>query len=157
MRLELQNAVMSEIIRGAYCEQMPANIKAVIESCLVEEREEFVKAIKEDEGAKKEIKERLADIVKSVRANGYGNNVTYVLSPTVKNLIADEVNRMILEQVKKTTEKFEETLSKEIIKFQNEAEIRVNKRIEQIDEFYRREAILAARKQVVTDLTNLTL
>lgn len=155
-KLDMQQAVLSEVIRGSFQNQLPSAMTAMIEKTFPAEREKLVKAITDDENLKASIRVQLGKLTQSVRSGSLGSRLTFELSEDVRKLIAERMNELLTLKIKESMEVFELNLNEKFIQVKEAAEARVESKLTFLEDTYRREVITQVRKQVSDDLLRLS-
>jgi hypothetical protein len=99
-KLRLQNAIIAEICRGMFAAHVTSDITKVVEQCFQQHQHDLIKAVKDDEAFRHHLDRRLADLVKSVRADTYSYGQQKELSPDLKRMVDDRIGALITENIK---------------------------------------------------------
>jgi hypothetical protein len=94
-KLELQRAVIVEITRKLYLNDVSTDVRKLIEECFKQHKNDLVRAVQEDAALRAELGRKLSSTVESIRAGGWGAVTQKKLPADLQNLLNAAVNEKI--------------------------------------------------------------
>jgi hypothetical protein len=121
-RLELQRAVIAEVTRKLYLNDVTGDVQKLINAAFKKHKDDLIQAVKDDEVVRKLMEQRIGGMIQSVRSGTFGYATQKTLSPElqsminvhVNNLVQDECNRQ-LGSIPKLVEKASKDIEEQVL------------------------------------------
>lgn len=124
-RLELQRAVIAEITRKLYLNDVVGDIQKLMSDAFQSHKDDLVRAVKEDEAVRKLIDERLGAFIKSVRSGSFGYTTQKSLSDELKSMVNVHVSKLVQEECERQLGKVKKYTDDHVSIIQNEVMRRI--------------------------------
>jgi len=134
--LELQQAVINEVIKGLYNNTAPAAIREMIDTACADRKQALVDAVQADVGFRAHVDSVMSSMVQSVRASTNSYAAQRSLSDEVRRMINNHISSLIEEEVKKREEGLASSVDAMIARLERKFEVAIERRVEQLDLAY---------------------
>jgi hypothetical protein len=94
-KLELQRAVIVEVTRNLYQNDVSTDVRKLIEECFKEHKNDLVEAVRNDIALRAELDKKLSSLVESVRAGSWGSVAQKKLPDEFRQLLSRAVNEKV--------------------------------------------------------------
>lgn len=133
-RLELQAAVIQEIVRGVYEKSIPEQVMSMIGAQFAEQKNALMQAVAVDTAFRNHIDNALQKVVESTRVQANAYSTSRTLSLEAKAKIDTRVRELIDEEVK--VEGLQAKIDAALERMERRAEKALDKALESIDAKY---------------------
>lgn len=133
VQLELQQAVINEIIKGLYDRSIPSVVREMIDKTFAEKRTEIVTAMQDDVGSRAYVDQALSAMVQSIRASTNSYTVQRTLSEEVKRMISNHIANLVEQEVDKHKERLNATVEAMIARLEKKFEGEIAQRLSMMD------------------------
>lgn len=136
VEMELQQAVINEIIKGLYPKSIPENVREMIDKTFAEKRTEIVTAMQSDVGFRAHVDNAMSAMVQSIRASTNSYTVQRTLSDEVKRMISNHIAHLVEQEVEKHKDALNVTVEAMVKRLEERIEAGIEQRLEQMDRSY---------------------
>jgi hypothetical protein len=134
--LELQAAVINEIVKGLYDKSIPTALRQMIDDACADRKQAIVDAVQADVGFRAHVDGVMSAMVQSVRASTNSYTVQKSLSDEVKRMINHHISNLVEEEVKKREEGLTAAVDAMIGRLERKFEVAIERRVEEMDLAY---------------------
>lgn len=134
--LELQQAVINEIIKGLYNNTAPAAIREMIDTACADRKQTIVDAVQADVGFRAHVDSVMSAMVQSVRASTNSYTVQRTLSDDVRRMINNHISSLVEDEVKKREEGLAASVDAMISRLERKFETDIERRVAEINRAY---------------------
>ena len=135
-RLDLQAAVIAEVVRGLFDKAVPNVMREMIDSAFKDQRDTLKKIVAEDTEFRSRLDRSLEALVQSIRAGTNIYMTQRALSEEAKRLIDNHVKQKITDEVDKRKGEMDERVDAMILRFEKRFEAEIEGKIEKMDKAY---------------------
>lgn len=146
-RLELQSAVVQEIVRKAFDKSFPAAVAQMVEKHHAAAREGLVQALSDDVKASRAVEAAMNGLTVRVQQRVHPYMATRELSNEVKEMINRHVSALITEQVDKRVADLDKIIGTMVDRIEQRAEQKMEARLEHFDAAYHNICVDAVAKK----------
>ena len=150
-RLELQAAVIQEIVRGMYEKSIPDQLLNVINKQFTEKKNELMQAVAVDTVFRNHIDKALQQVVTSTRIQANSYSTSRTLSLEAKAKIDTRVRELLDEEVK--VEGLQTKIDAALERMERKAEKAIEKALERIDATYHEAVVQKVMEKFVSFAT----
>ncbi len=150
-RLELQAAVIQEIVRGVYERSIPDQVMSMIGAQFAEQKNSLTQAVVVDTVFRRHIDNALQKIIETARNTANSYSMTRTLSPEVKAKIDARVRELIDGEVK--VEGLQAKIDAALERMERNAERAIDKALERFDAKYHELAMQRVMENFVSFAT----
>jgi len=147
--LELQSAVLQEIVRGMFDKSIPATMRDVIDSAFKDHQETLKEVIASDVEFRAQLDSALSGLVQSIRNSTVGYGMQRVLDEEAKRMIDQHVNQKITEAVDRHKETLSDKVDALILRLEQRFEKEIEANLSRMDENYHQIAYQEIMKKFV--------
>ena len=151
LRLELQAAVIQEIVRGMYEKSIPDQLLNVINKQFTEKKNELMQAVAVDTVFRNHIDKALQQVVTSTRIQANSYSTSRTLSLEAKAKIDTRVRELLDEEVK--VEGLQTKIDAALERMERKAEKAIEKALERIDATYHEAVVQKVMEKFVSFAT----
>lgn len=148
--LELQQAVINEVIKGLYNNTTPAAIREMIDTACADRKKAIVDAVQADVGFRAHVDSVMSAMVQSVRASTNSYTVQRTLSDEVRRMINNHISSLVEEEVKKREERLAASVDAMIERVERKYEVAIERRVEEMDLAYHNVVLRKVMEKVAT-------
>jgi HPt (histidine-containing phosphotransfer) domain-containing protein len=152
-KLELQGAVIAEVVRGMFANDLKTDIDTMITNQVKAEHPALIQALQDDENLRKILDERLKALVQSVRSGSSSYANTRELSTEANALVRTRVEVVLTEAVEKALAPLEDRVQKRMERLTRELEEQFDKALKDADHSWRTEAFKDIKADIVKRLS----
>lgn len=134
--LELQQAVINEVVKGLYNNTTPVAIREMIDTACADRKKAIVDAVQADVGFRAHVDSVMSAMVQSVRASTSGYTAQRTLSDEVRRMINHHISSLVEEEVKKREEGLAASVNAMITRFERKFETDIERRVAEINRAY---------------------
>lgn len=134
--LELQQAVINEIIKGLYSNTVPAAIREVIDTACADRKKALVDAVHADIGFRAHMDSVMSAMVQSIRSSTNSYTVQRTLSDDVRRMINHHISGLVEAEVKKREEGLAASVDAMIERLERKYEAGIGQRLAEMDRTY---------------------
>jgi hypothetical protein len=134
--LELQAAVINEIVRGLYDKSIPTALRQMIETACADRKQSIVDAVHADVGFRAHVDSVMSAMVQSVRASTSGYTAQRTLSDDVRRMINNHISSLVEEEVRKREEGLTASVDSMITRLERRFEADIERRVAEINRAY---------------------
>lgn len=134
--LELQQAVLNEVVKGLYNNATPNAIREMIDTACADRKQTIVNAVKDDVSFRTHVDQALSAMVQSIRSSTNSYTAQKVLSDEVKRMIGNRISQLVEEEVEKRKEALNVTVEAMVERLERKFEAGIEQRLEQMDRKY---------------------
>jgi hypothetical protein len=153
-RLELQAAVIQEVVRGLYDKSIPGALRQLIDTAMSERKHELTQAVAADHGLMKHFDDAMLNLVSVTRSSTNSYAASRQLAPEVAQMINARVSAMITEQVDKRTAELGKIIGDMMERIERNAEAKMEAQLEKFDQAYHDLCMKAVMEKFVNFATN---
>lgn len=99
-KLEVQRAVVVEITRKLYVDDVATNVKELVAESFKDHRRDLIEAVRDDVALREKMDAKLSGLIQSIRSGTWGTITGKKLSPEVVKAIDDHVGQLIADRVR---------------------------------------------------------
>lgn len=152
--LELQAAVIAEIVRGMYDKSTPSVIRDVVDTTFKTQRQALVDAVQADVGFRAHVEKTMSSMVQSIRSSTNSYTTQKTLNDEVKRMINNHIASLVEEQVNKQKDALNASVEAMIMRFEHKFEAAIAGKIERMDKSYHDIAYRAVMEKFAAFATN---
>lgn len=134
--LELQQAVINEVVKGLYNNTTPVAIREMIDTACADRKKAIVDAVQADVGFRAHVDNVMSAMVQSVRASTNSYTVQRTLSDEVRRMINNHISTLVEEEVKKREDGLNASVDAMIERLERRFETRIESRLTEMDQTY---------------------
>ena len=150
-RLELQSAVIQEIVRGVYDKSIPAQVMDMIGKQFAQSKSDLMQAVAVDTVFRNHIDSALQKVVESTRIQANAYSTSRTLSLEAKAKIDTRVRELLDEEVK--VEGLQTKIDAALERMERKAEKAIEKALERIDATYHEAVVQKVMEKFVSFAT----
>lgn len=135
-RLELQAAIIQEVVRGLYDKSIPGQLRDVISSSFAERKGELVEALRDNASAAKAVDEAMKALILSERSTSGRLLYTRTLSTEAKDTINRHVSALLTTAVDDRMVEVNKVIGDVVERFRQRAEDRMENALARFDQEY---------------------
>lgn len=152
-KLELQRAVIAEITRKLYLNDVTGDMQKLIAGAFQGHKDDLVRAVKEDDATRKFIDERLSALVQSVRSGSFGYVSQKKLSDELKGMVNVHVANLIQEECERQLGKIPKLIEAKTKEIEEEVLRRIGKLAGWVEHNTKVEMLKQIREDVARTIT----
>lgn len=134
--LELQQAVINEVVKGLYNNTAPNAIREMIDTACADRKQTIVNAVQADVGFRAHVDSVMSAMVQSIRASTNSYTVQRVLSEEIKRMINSHISGLVEAEVKKREDGLTASVDALILRLERRFETDIERRVAEIDRAY---------------------
>jgi hypothetical protein len=134
--LELQAAVIAEIVRGMFDKSVPGELKKVIDGACTDQLQLVKKALEDDQNFRNYTDKAIKALVQSIRNGSVGYLQQRVLTDEVKRLIDAHITSQIAEPIEAHKEEMGRKVDAMIMRMEQRFEQEIEGKIAKMDKAY---------------------
>ena len=154
-KLELQRAVIAEVTRKLFFNDVASSIQKLIEVSFKEHNDALIEAVNQDEAFKKQMSDKVSSYIQSIRSNTYGRPNQLKLAPELENLISVSVKTKIDDAVEARVGTVDRRVKDECKRIEDAVVERIGKLGGTIEHNWKVEALKVIKADVLSTINDL--
>ena len=150
--LELQQAVINEVIKGLYNNATPNAIREMIDIACADRKQAIVNAVQGDVGFRVHVDQALSAMVQSIRSSTNSYTVQRTLSEEVKRMIGNHISQLVEDEVEKRKEALGVSADEMIARMERKFEAEIERKLGMMDRAYQE----IARRKIMEKIDAFT-
>lgn len=150
--LELQQAVINEVIKGLYNNATPNAIREMIDTACADRKQAIVNAVQGDVGFRAHVDSVMSAMVQSVRASTNSYTVQKTLSDEVKRMINNHIAQLVEDEVGKRKEALNVSVEAMVERLERKFEAEIERKLGMMDQTYQE----IARRKIMEKIDAFT-
>jgi hypothetical protein len=150
--LELQQAVINEIVGRIYDKSIPTALRDMIDTACADRKQAIVNAVQADVGFRAHVDSAVSAMVQSIRSSTNSYHVQRSLSDEVKRMIGNHISQLVEEEVEKRKEALGMSADEMIARMERKFEAEIERKLGMMDRAYQE----IARRKIMEKIDAFT-